>query len=504
MSEIAFSSENDVSLNAAKPARAFSVVLLIELWERFGYYGMQGVLLLFLVQKISFSDRRANLLWGAFAALTYSAPVLGGWVGDKVLGSRRAMVWGGVTLALGYFLLTLPSHGLFILYWAMGVISVGNGLFKPNAATLVRHIYAHDDSRLDAAFTLYYMAVNVGSTVSLLLTPWLKDHYGWHVAFAACCLGLVSGLINYGMMRHKIAHFGSTPDFTPPALLKKIGVGIGVLAGSILIGALLFVPTLSQIVIFMAAIMVIGVWIMLYMTAKPIYRPGLKMMYFLTLEGMLYFIFYQQMVTSLTLFTLRHIRPEFTVAGIPLFNLSAGQFQALNPIWIMILSPLLAWTYNRAGKKGNETMLSTKFLWGFAFVAAGFLYWWESAAMATSMRLSPWVMVIGYFLFSAGELLISGLGLAVMARYVPPQMNAFMTGSYFVMSGTAMFLGSKIANLAALPDDQIIPIDQSMALYAHLFGWLGGVAVGCLIFFACMQPLMLKWTQQHNASQDML
>ena len=179
--------------------QSFTVVLLIELWERFGYYGMQAILLLFMVQQLGFSDARSNLLWGAFGALTYAAPAIGGWIGDKVLGSRRTMLLGAITLAVGYLLMSLPVAGTGLLYAAMGTITVGNGLFKSNAANMVRRIYEGDDSRLDGAFTIYYMAVNVGSTVSILLCPWLKDRFGWHVAFGMCCAGLVVGS---GELRH--------------------------------------------------------------------------------------------------------------------------------------------------------------------------------------------------------------------------------------------------------------------------------------------------------------
>ncbi|WP_203414183.1 peptide MFS transporter [Entomobacter blattae] len=485
--------------------QAFSVVLLIEVWERFGYYGMQGVLLLFLVQKMGFGDEKANLLWGAFAALTYSSPVIGGWVGDKVLGSRRCTVWGGCVLAVGYLLLSLPigvlGHEMFFLYLAMGVISVGNGLFKPNAATLVRAIYMNEYNRLDAAFTLYYMAINVGSTVSLLLTPWLKDRFGWHVAFAACCGGLVVSVANYWIMRSRLSHIGSAADFQKQSFFRQGVVLSAIVGGSLCLAFLLQHPDFSRFFILFAACIVLGIWVWLLGKVPASEKPGLKVMYLLTLEAMSYFIFYQQMVTSLTLFTLRHIRAEFMIGTFPLFSWSAGQFQALNPLWIMILSPALAVLY-RYGYKKKESHLSVKFLWGFACVALGFFFWSWMAFTSPSVRLSPWVMVVGYFLFSAGELFISGLGLAVIARYVPVRLNAFMVGSYFVMSGTAMYLGSMVANFASLPTDGPFDPQASLVLYAHLFGWLGGLAVVCFGVFGAFIPLSKKWSRVHQAFRE--
>ncbi|GAA0722275.1 hypothetical protein GCM10009105_33330 [Dokdonella soli] len=135
--------------------RSFSTIFLIELWERFGYYGMAALLVLFMVQKVGFADTQANLVWGAFTALVYAAPAIGGWVGDKILGTRRTMPIGAAILAIGYLLLAIPSENLYLLYCSMGVIVVGNGLFKANAANMVRRIYEGDDAKIDSAFALY-------------------------------------------------------------------------------------------------------------------------------------------------------------------------------------------------------------------------------------------------------------------------------------------------------------------------------------------------------------
>jgi proton-dependent oligopeptide transporter, POT family len=151
----------------ARQRKSFTTVFLIELWERFGYYGMQALVVYFMVQRLGFEDQRANLVWSAAAALIYVSPAIGGWVGDKVLGSRRTMIMGAIILGVGHALMAVPSESTWHLYTALGVIVVGNGFFKPNAGNLVRKIYEGDDSRIDSAFTLYYMAVNIGSTFSM-------------------------------------------------------------------------------------------------------------------------------------------------------------------------------------------------------------------------------------------------------------------------------------------------------------------------------------------------
>ncbi len=207
--------------------RSFSTIFLIELWERFGYYGMAAILVLFMVEKIGFGDDKANLVWGAFTALVYAAPAIGGWIGDNVLGTRRTMPIGAAILAIGYLMLSMPTDNLYFLYASMGVIVVGNGLFKANAANMVRRIYEGDDAKIDSAFTLYYMAVNVGSTVSMLLTPWIKDNWGWHAGFTVCCAGLVLGLINYIFMIRTLKGIGSPVD-EKPVRWDRLGMVLGI------------------------------------------------------------------------------------------------------------------------------------------------------------------------------------------------------------------------------------------------------------------------------------
>jgi len=155
--------------------RSFTTVFMIEMWERFGFYGMQVLMVTYMMKKLGFVDTRANLVWGAAAALIYATPAIGGWVGDKLLGTRRTMTIGAAVLAVGYALLWLPTNKAFFLYGALGVIIVGNGFFKPNAGNLVRKIYEGDETKIDSAFTMYYMAVNIGSMISMTLTPWIRD-----------------------------------------------------------------------------------------------------------------------------------------------------------------------------------------------------------------------------------------------------------------------------------------------------------------------------------------
>ena len=443
--------------------RAFTTVLAVELWERFGYYGVQSLLLLFMVERLALPDRTATLLLGAFSALTYAMPAIGGWIGDKVLGTRRTAALGAAVLAGGYALLSAPGgNGLLLV--AMAVIATGNGLFKPNAANLVRRIFEGDASRLDSAFTLYYMAVNVGSTVSILLCPILKDRFGWRSAFAVCCLGLLLGLAQFVMLRRRLDGVGSAPDRRPvrAATAGALGVGIVVAIGAIL--AVLRDASLARDAVWLAGGCIVAIWAWLYRSGGTHERRGLAILYVLIAETMLFFVFYQQMATSLTLFALRDVDLRCRLFGATLFVWSPAQFQALDPIFIMVLSPILAVAYAKAGARGRDLHVATKFAIGFALTASAFLVWWRAAASADGTPVSSFVMVAGYGLLSAGELLVSGLGLAVVARYVPSRAGGFMMGSYFVAVGIAMYAGSAVASLVGGGTGV-----SSAAAYASLF-----------------------------------
>ncbi|WP_118184279.1 peptide MFS transporter [Paraburkholderia phosphatilytica] len=478
--------------------RSFSTIFLIEMWERFGYYGMAALLVLFMIDKLGFADSHANLTWGAFTALVYAAPSIGGWIGDKILGSRRTMVFGALVLSAGYLMLALPDDRLTHMYLSLGVIVVGNGLFKANAANLVRRIYEGDDARIDSAFTIYYMAVNIGSTVSMLATPWIKDHWGWHAAFAVCCAGMLLGVLNFLLMYRTLSHVGSAPD-TRPIAWKGVGM---VVAGGIVIGlATTFVlqhKAIAVACVYAAGVAILAIFAYMLMRCERSERAGLLAALVLTLQSILFFIFYQQMSTSLTLFALRNVDPAFSLFGITFFSWSAAQFQALNPIWIMLLSPVLALMYTRLANSGKDVSVAAKFVAGFAVVAAGFFVYALSGRFAVDGRVSSWWMVAGYGLYSLGELLVSGLGLAMIARYVPSRMSGFMMGAYFVATGVSQYLGSVAANFAQMPSGTLDPL-QSLPIYTKLFMALGWLAAAGALVAALLLPLMRKLSREHHS-----
>ena len=487
--------------------RSFSTVFLIEMWERFGFYGMQVLMVTFMMKRLGFVDTKANLIWGAAAALIYATPAIGGWVGDKLIGTRRTMLIGAVILAIGYALLWIPSDHPVVTYAALGVIIVGNGFFKANSGNLVRKIYDGEDTKIDSAFTIYYMAVNIGSMISMTLTPWIRDvvadkygdSMGWHTAFGVCSIGLLLGLFNYSFMSRTLAHIGSPADNAPVNKKRLLAVAIAALLTVLASILILQSEAVAEACVYVAGVLILGIFIYMISKSQRSERAGLIAALVLVVQTIFFFIFYQQMSTSLNLFAQRNVNLDFSIFGIHLFTWIPEQYQNLNSIWIVLLSPVLVFAYNSLGRLGKDPSVAAKFAWGFAAVAAGFFIYGVGAKFAVNGQVSSWIMVWGYGLYSLGELLVSGLGLAMIARYVPERMGGFMMGAYFVASGISQYLGSVVANYAHIPEGLTDPL-QSLAIYTSLFNKLGFVGVACTLVAVAVLPLMNRLSNSHADS----
>ncbi|GGA19661.1 peptide MFS transporter [Dyella nitratireducens] len=478
---------------------AFVAVVMIEMWERFGYYGTASLLVLFMVQRLGLSEAQVNLIWGAFSVMIFAMLVIGGWIGDKVLGAKRCLLLGAVTLALGYLLLCLSGDRLSYVFTALSVIIVGNALFKPNAANLVRRIYEGSNAHFDSAFTLYYMGSNFAAAAAVLLTPWVKDRWGWYVAFALCCAGLLVSLIHYAVMLRKLDGVGSLPDSRPLPKHRFVLVLAGMVVT--LFGAIYLLRHSNMGVdcVYTGGVIVVGIFVHMILRGSRQERAGLMAALILLVEASLFFIFYQQLATSLTLFALRNVDGNQMLFGHHLFTWSPAQYPAMNAVWILALSPMLAWLYRRLGQR--DLPVAAKFAIGFGSVAAGFFSFGLSGMVAVHGMVPSWIMLLGYGFYSLGELLVAALGLAMISRYVPARMGGFMIGAFFVAGGVAQYLGAMIANLASLPSQVKNPL-LSLPIYTHLFDQLGLLALAGAVIALALLPFINRLSSTHEACRE--
>lgn len=477
---------NAQTATAPAPSKTlgFLTCFMMEMWERFGYYGMTAVVVLYMVHELGYTDERANLTFGAFTALAYAIPALGGWIGDKVLGSKRTTVLGATILTIGYIMLSLPIPAL--LFPALAIVAVGGGIFKANPGNLISKIYAGDAAKIDSAFTMYYMAVNLGAFISQFFTPLFAVWWGWHIAFGFCAAGLAVGQINYFLMQRHLANVGSEPDFQPLDLKKLVTVIAGIVACIVAVTFIIQNLTVALAIVALAGVAMLAIFIWMYMQGNAGEKKGVIAVFILTLQTVAFFIYYQQMSTSLTLFADRNVDLNFYGYLAP-----AGQVQVLNPFWIFVLSPILAWFYNHLSKGKGDFHIATKFAMGFVILSAGFFIYGLSGHFAVAGKISLWWMIWGYCLQSLGELLISGLGLAMVARYVGPKLRGFVMGLWFLATGISQYAGSFVANYAAVPDNITDPV-QSLPLYTNLCMNLGWWALGFTLIALALIPYM-KW-----------
>jgi proton-dependent oligopeptide transporter, POT family len=475
------------------PNKAFLVLFCIEIWERFGYYGMASLLVLYMVQQLHFGDARADIIWGAFSTLVYSTPMLGGYLGDRVLGLRRTMVLGAITLGLGYLLLSVPLDAT--LFPAMGLIALGNGLFKVNPNNLVSRLHEGEHSKLDILFTIYYVSLQLGAFVSILLLPWIKDHGNWlmsvgplrfdswHLAFGVSAIGLTLGLLNYGAFRSYLRPYGAEPDFAP---LKPRTLA-AVLAVSLLIAALLAeiirYPAVATAMVGLFALLMVYVFAHLLVTGERSGRNRVIACIVFTVISIVWAIYNQQIYTSLTLFALRNVR--HTLLGL---HVAPAQFQDLNQFWLGVLALPLAWLYAHLGKsRHGDFSIAAKYAAGLYLLSAAFFLYAASGSTAQDGVSSPWWLVAGYCAQSLGELLIAALGFSMISQLVPQRSRGIIMGGWFLGMGLSNYAGGAIAGLAGIPAGMTSAV-ETLPIYTRLFAWLGMSALAAAVIATLLVP----------------
>ncbi|MGY0160893.1 dipeptide/tripeptide permease DtpB [Edwardsiella tarda] len=478
--------------------KPFFMIFFIELWERFGYYGVQGILAVFFVKQLGFSQEQAFITFGAFAALVYGLISIGGYVGDHLLGTKRTMVLGAIVLALGYFMTGMSLLKPQMIFVALGTIAVGNGLFKANPASLLSKCYPPKDPRLDGAFTLFYMSINIGSLISLSLAPIIAERFGYAVTYNLCGAGLIVALLVYFACRGMVRSLGSEPDHLP----LNYGKLLLVLAGSVVMVAicawLMHNVGVANIVLIAVSVVVIYFFFREAFKQDTQGRNRMFVAFILMLEAVLFYILYAQMPTSLNFFAINNVRHE--ILG---FAINPVSFQALNPFWVVVASPVLASIYTHLGSRGRDLSMPTKFTLGMMLCSLGFLtaaaagLWFADAQGLTS----PWFVVLVYLFQSLGELMISALGLAMVAALVPQYLMGFILGMWFLTQAAAFLLGGYVATFTAVPDGITDPL-QTLSIYTSVFGKIGIATLIIALIMAALVPWLKRMMNTQSDGQN--
>ncbi|WP_368900210.1 dipeptide/tripeptide permease DtpA [Mixta calida] len=480
-----------VSLNAFKQPKAFYLIFSIELWERFGYYGLQAIMAVYLVKQLGMSEADSITLFSSFSALVYGLTAIGGWLGDKVLGTKRVIILGALVLCVGYGLIAWSGHDVSMVYIGMATVAMGSGLFKANPSSLLSTCYEKDDPRLDGAFTMFYMSINVGSLISMMLTPWLAARYGWSVAFSLSVVGLAITVINFLLCQKIVKNYGSKPDFAPLNISKLLMTLVGIVVVITIATWLLHHQFIARIVLGVIALGIILVFAKEAFALQGAARRKMIVAFLLMVEAIVFFVLYMQMPTSLNFFAIRNV--EHSILGIAF---EPEQYQALNPFWIMVASPILAAIYN---KLGDRMPMPHKFAFGMVLCSAAFLVLPLGASFATQQGIVSvnW-LILSYALQSVGELMISGLGLAMVAQLVPQRLMGFIMGSWFLTTAGAAMIAGKVANLMAVPENVTDPL-QSLQVYSDVFKQIGIVTAVIAVLMLLTAPLLNRMTVDREA-----
>ncbi len=473
-----------MSLFRSQP-RPFFMIFMLEIWERFGFYTVQGILVLYFVRSVGFSEHEAYTLFGTFCALIYGMVPLGGYLGDNILGTKRTIVLGLVVLALGYAVLALQDPQY--LYTALALICVGAALFKSNPGVLLAQCYENNTRELHSAFTLYYMAVNIGAIASLLIGPYVSSKYGYGYAYMIAAIGILLGLLNYALQYPVIANIKTAADQRGVTLTKGAFLLLSMVVFVGLSGYLLEHASIARQIILMVTCLFVLFYFFCMWKAERKERLRLLLAFILMVEAVVFFTLYQQMPTSINVFSVNHVYP--VLLGV---HLDPQSFQVLNPFWIIVLSPFLAWVYSALNRRNLFLAVPYKFAIGMVFCSIGFMILYSAHFLADDQGMvSSWWLVASYFFQAMGELLVSALGIAMVAELVSPKIMGFVIGIWFLTSSIAGFTGAAVASLTALPKG-MQPGLASLSIYTHVFLDIGIATFLAACFMGLFAPRLTR------------
>ena len=502
---------NEVSENAdtllGHPKGLF-VLFFTEMWERFSYYGMRALLILYLTKHFLFGDREAGLLFGSYASLVYAMPVLGGLIADRYLGFRKAITFGAILLVCGHFGMAFEGppavqstagvvrDGFYsqIFYLSLAFIVVGVGFLKASISTIVGQLYDNGDPRRDAGFTIFYMGINLGALVATLLCAYLGETYGWRYGFGLAGIGMLIGLITFQSGLKYLQGHGTppSPHFLTQPLLPFINR-----ERFIYLTGLLAVVTVWQVIQRTAELglilsvfgAVVVTWVIWFSVSRCEAKERDRMLVMLALIvlSVLFWALFEQAGSSVTLFTDRN------VAMGDMFT--AGMFQSFNPLFIILLAPGFAYMWVALGRRKWEPSTPAKFGLGILQVGLGFAVLIFGASLAgPDGKVSVIWLALMYLLHTTGELCLSPVGLSMVTKLSVQRVAGMMMGVWVLSSAFAAYAGGMIAGLMAIGEKGGVVETgvASLAVYMAVFEKLALVAVALGIAVLLVSPFLQR------------
>jgi POT family proton-dependent oligopeptide transporter len=472
--------------------RGLFVLFFAEMWERFSYYGMRALLIFYLVQHWLYSDKQASVIYGAYTALVYITPVIGGYLADRWLGQRKAVLYGAVLLTFGHLLMAVEGDGgqtgsaINVFWLALSFIIVGSGFLKANISVIVGQLYTRTDPRRDPAYTIFYMGINLGAALGAIFAGYLGQTYGWAYGFGAAGFGMLLGLIVFVIGKPWLEGRGESQN---PAALAKRHAGIplewwlyisglvAVVISWVLIQNQAVVGTLLGLA--GAALVAYVLWTAVVKLPRED-RDRIFAAMFLIVGSILFWALFEQAGSSLNLFTDRSV--DRNILG---WNVPASMFQSINSIYIVTLAPFFAMLWLALAKRGLEPSAPAKFGLAMLQLGLGFLVLVWGAVPG---GLTPVLFIfLIYLLHTTGELCLSPVGLSAMNRLAPAHMASLIMGTWFFASATGNFAAGLIAS-ATGGHEGTATAESTLAVYSNV-GWM---AIGAGVLVLAISPLIKK------------
>lgn len=471
--------------------RGLFVLFYAEMWERFSFYGMRALLVLYLAKFWLFTEGKASFIYGAYSSLVYIMPVLGGYLADRYLGQRKAVIFGGVLLALGHVFMAVEGvHGItdplvkqadpaINVFWlALALIIVGSGFLKANISVIVGQLYKMTDPRRDAAYTIFYMGVNVGAALGTILVGYLGETIGWAWGFGLAGIGMVLGLIIFVLGKPALMGKGEAP-----APLERSREWTLYAVGVAAVGVIWLLIQYAQVI--QGLLIVSGVAMLgytLYEAFKLPKEPRERMFAILFLIALnpIFWGLFEQAGGSLNLYTDKYVDR----GGVP-----TSLFQSINPIYIVMFAPLFAALWQWLGRKGIEPSAPAKF--GLALVQVGLsflVFVWGANTVGPELMTPVIFVFLIYLLQTTGELCLSPVGLSAMTRLSPVHLGGFIMGAWFYMTAVGSFVAGKIGEAAGGENGEM-----SKQFTLDIYSKIGWITIAVAVVVLALSPIVKRW-----------
>jgi POT family proton-dependent oligopeptide transporter len=498
------------------------LLFAVEMWERFSYYGMRGLLVLYLIASTKgdatgfnpgrgWPEADAATLYGWYTGLAYLFPIVGGIIADKLIGTHRSTLVGGLLITLGHVVLGISglgslAHdqvGMSLFVTGLALIVLGTGHFKPSVSVMVGQLYPPGDSRRDAAFTIFYMGINLGAFLCAFICGTLGEKVGWHWGFGSAAVGMVAGLLSYVWLRPRyLAHVGLPPEGRGIGVLPFVAASV-VLAAAFgwayhagLVAALdrLLTPAVAGLI----GVVVLALAMWFVAVQRPEDRGPVASIFLFMVFNVFFWVAFEQAGSSINVFTEQNTDRQLFGWNVP-----ATWFQSVNAGLIFLLAPAFAGLWTRLGRRGLDPSQPLKIALGLLFLGAGYgVMVWAGLAVRGGGKASMLLILATYLWHTVGELCLSPTGLSYVTKVAPVRFVSLLMGVWFISSFVANLAGGLIAARVEAIDRGEIALPWHLGGKADFFFLFVVSSVGMGLLVAALSPLLVRLIQGRDRSAD--